>query len=314
MKRFPTNVTIWDAIAWSKDLRAALIKILQEPEVYEADVTELQAQALDALAAEELFTVNKDLLEAHRLSRLAEATGSGINCPERREISYEANAIGEVISRSISLPPAYMQLPFYREEHRVERLETFVVAHYGSDDLGKGEASKPIILYQGDLLPCRPFEDGSGWSKSTPITLVPVQEMDGISGRTRELCRKLGVPQMQEPARQEFFHQMWYPEQLRRQTPSCEKDTRGVCYGHEAECDAYYTVNTVGLAPLPNHCLPMGNLLPPLQSRNKGRPPSSYQMGRRVKRHLKAKGVLDVRWCSVLSVRALLRLVRKQTP
>ncbi|MQL69838.1 hypothetical protein Taro_002103 [Colocasia esculenta] len=154
MKWFPTNITIWDAIAWSKELRTALVKILQEPEVYEADVTELQAQALEALVAElyfgeppgkpataskgkekqnadanqanqdqeeeELFTVNKDLLEARRLSRLAESTTPGSSCPERREINYEANTVGEIINRSISLPPAYMQLPFHREEQWVE--------------------------------------------------------------------------------------------------------------------------------------------------------------------------------------------------
>ncbi|MQL77134.1 hypothetical protein Taro_009523 [Colocasia esculenta] len=61
MKRFPANVNIWDTIAWSKELRAALIKILQEPEVYEAHVTELQTQALEALATEVTFS-DKDML------------------------------------------------------------------------------------------------------------------------------------------------------------------------------------------------------------------------------------------------------------
>lgn len=41
MKRIPTYVTISEAIAWSKELREALIKVLQEPEVYEAHVTKL---------------------------------------------------------------------------------------------------------------------------------------------------------------------------------------------------------------------------------------------------------------------------------
>ncbi|MQL85696.1 hypothetical protein Taro_018222, partial [Colocasia esculenta] len=51
---------------------------------------------------EELFIVNKDLLEIHRLGRLSESTEPGPSCPKRRKINYEANAIGEAINQSIS--------------------------------------------------------------------------------------------------------------------------------------------------------------------------------------------------------------------
>ncbi|MQL89635.1 hypothetical protein Taro_022219, partial [Colocasia esculenta] len=253
MKRFPTNITIWDAIAWSKDLRAALVKILQEPEVYEADVTELQAQALEALVAElylgeplgeqataskgkekqnvdanqasqgqeeeELFTVNKDLLEAQRLSRLAESTTPGPSCPERREINYEANAIGEIINRSIFLPPAYMQLLFHREEQWVERLKTFIVTHYRNDSLEKGETPKPIIFYKGDPLPHGPLEDDFGWSHTTQTAPEPVQEMDDMPEHIKKLCQRQKIAQMQDPSRREYFHQLWHPKQLRGQPP-----------------------------------------------------------------------------------------------
>ncbi|MQL81428.1 hypothetical protein Taro_013886 [Colocasia esculenta] len=283
IKRFPTNITVWDAIAWSKELRTALVKILQEPEVYEADVTELQAQALEALVAEppgkpataskgkekqnadanqasqdqeeeELFTVNKDLLEARRLSRLAESTTPGPSCPERHEINYEANTVGEIINRSISLPPAYMQLPFHREEQWVERLKTFIVTHYRNDSLKKGEKPKPIIFYKGDPLPYGPLEDDFGWSRTTQVAPEPVQEMDDMPEHIKQLCQRQKIAQMQNPSRREYFHQLWYPKQLRMQPPYCAKDTRGLGYGQEAECKAYYTVNTVGLAPSPNHC------------------------------------------------------------
>ncbi|MQL69832.1 hypothetical protein Taro_002109 [Colocasia esculenta] len=332
MKRFPTSITIWDAIAWSKDLRTALVKILQEPEVYEADVTELQAQALEALVAEvtfsdkdmllptlyhnrplymqgkvnghelnrilvdpgasinimplktfkalepataskgkekqnadanqasqgqeeeELFTVNKDLLEAHRLSRLAESTTPGPSCPERHEINYEANAIGEIINRSISLSLAYMQILFHKEEQWVERLKTFLVTHYRNDSLEKGETPKPIIFYKGDPLPYGPLEDDFGWSQTTQIAPEPVQEMDDMPEHIKKLCRRQKIAQMQDPSRREYFHQLWYPKQLRGQPPYCAKDTRGLGYGQEAEYEAYYAVNTVGLVPLPDHC------------------------------------------------------------
>ncbi|MQM17920.1 hypothetical protein Taro_050902 [Colocasia esculenta] len=279
MKWFPTNITIWDAIAWSKELRMALVKILQEPEVYEADVTELQAQALEALVAEpataskgkekqnadanqagqdqeeeELFTVNKDLLEAHRLGRLAESTMPGPSCPERREINYEANTVGEIINRSISLPPAYMQLPFHREEQWVERLKTFIVTHYRNDSLKKGETPKPIIFYKGDPLPYGPLEDDFGWSPTTQVAPEPVQEMDDMPEHIKQLCQRQKIAQMQDPSRREYFHQLWYPKQLRRQPPYCAKDTRGLGYGQAAECGAHYTVYTIGLAPSPNHC------------------------------------------------------------
>ncbi|MQM10668.1 hypothetical protein Taro_043563 [Colocasia esculenta] len=268
MKRFPTNITIWDAIAWSKELRTALVKILQEPELYFGEPPGKPATAskgkekqnADANQAsqdqeeEELFTVNKDLLEARRLSRLAESTTPGPSCSERREINYEANTVGEIINRSISLPPAYMQLPFHREEQWVERLKTFIVTHYRNDSLKKGKTPKPIIFYKGDPLPYGPLEDDFGWSQVTQVAPEPVQEMDDMHEHIKQLCQRQKIAQMQDPSRREYFHQLWYPKQLRGQPPYCAKDTRGLGYGQAAECEAYYTVNTVGLAPSPNHC------------------------------------------------------------
>ncbi|MQL97977.1 hypothetical protein Taro_030666 [Colocasia esculenta] len=298
MKRFPTNITIWDAIAWSKELRVALIKILQEPEVYEADVTELQAQALEALTAElyfgeppsksttaskgkekqnadagqasqdrdekDLFTVNKDLLKVHRLGRLVESTESGPSCPERREINYEVNAIGKVINWSISLPLAYVQLPFHREEQWVERLKTFIVTHYINDSLKKGETPKPIIFYKGDPLPYRPLEDDFGWSRTTQVALEPVQEMDDMPEHIKKLCQRQKIAQVQDHSRREYFHQLWYLKQLRGQPPYCAKDTRGLGYAQGTDFEAYYAVNTVGLVPSPDHCLSGGQ--PPTSS------------------------------------------------
>ncbi|MQL78136.1 hypothetical protein Taro_010569 [Colocasia esculenta] len=42
--RFPTNLSIWDALALSKELREAFIAALQEPEVYEAHVAEMKEE------------------------------------------------------------------------------------------------------------------------------------------------------------------------------------------------------------------------------------------------------------------------------
>ncbi|MQL72347.1 hypothetical protein Taro_004684 [Colocasia esculenta] len=292
MKRFPTNITIWDAIAWSKELRTALVKILQEPEVYEAD----EKQNADANQAsqdrdeEELFTVNKDLLEAHRLSRLAESTELGPSCPERREINYEANAIGEIINRSISLPPAYMQLPFHREEQWVERLKTFVVTHYRTDSLEEGETPKPILFYKGDPLPYGPLEDDFGWSRATQVAPEPVQEMDDMPEHIKKLCQRQKIAQMQDPSRREYFHQLWYPKQLRGQPPYCAKDTLGG-WAMVRKGNARPTIRSTPLGSHPHLIitLPVGNLLPPLQGRSKGRLPSSHQTGRCAERHLKAK-------------------------
>ncbi|MQM07776.1 hypothetical protein Taro_040625 [Colocasia esculenta] len=213
---------------------------------------------------EELFTVNKDLLEVHRLGRLVESTESGPSCPERHEINYEANAIGEVINRSISLPLAYVQLPFHREEQWVERLKTFIVAHYRNDSLKKGETPKPIIFYKGDPLPYGPLEDDFGWSRTTQVALEPVQEMDDMPEHIKKLCQRQKIAQMQDPSRREYFHQLWYSKQLRGQPPYCAKDTRGLGYGQGTDVEAYYAVNTIGLVPSPDHCLSSGQ--PPTPS------------------------------------------------
>ncbi|MQL88686.1 hypothetical protein Taro_021251 [Colocasia esculenta] len=61
LQSLPVNITVWEAIAWSKDLRETLIKILQEPENYEAHMANFQAQACEALAANVTFT-DEDLL------------------------------------------------------------------------------------------------------------------------------------------------------------------------------------------------------------------------------------------------------------
>ncbi|MQL81678.1 hypothetical protein Taro_014147 [Colocasia esculenta] len=61
LKSLPVNITVWEAIAWSKDLRETLVKILQEPETYEAHMADFQAQAYEAMAANVTFT-DEDLL------------------------------------------------------------------------------------------------------------------------------------------------------------------------------------------------------------------------------------------------------------
>ncbi|MQM22937.1 hypothetical protein Taro_055996, partial [Colocasia esculenta] len=50
LQSLPVNITIWEAIAWSKDLRETLVKILQEPEAYKAHMANFQEQAYEALA------------------------------------------------------------------------------------------------------------------------------------------------------------------------------------------------------------------------------------------------------------------------
>lgn len=62
MKRFSTNITIWEANSWSKELREALIKILHKYEVYEAHVAELQPQAFEAFVASATFSEDMLLL------------------------------------------------------------------------------------------------------------------------------------------------------------------------------------------------------------------------------------------------------------
>ncbi|MQL99182.1 hypothetical protein Taro_031907 [Colocasia esculenta] len=61
LKSLPVNMTVWEAIAWSKDLRETLVKILPEPETYEAHMANFQAQAYEALAANVTFT-DEDML------------------------------------------------------------------------------------------------------------------------------------------------------------------------------------------------------------------------------------------------------------
>ncbi|MQM12333.1 hypothetical protein Taro_045248 [Colocasia esculenta] len=64
LKSLPINITVWEAIAWSKDLRETLVKILQEPETYEAHMANFQAQAYEALAANVTFTDEDVLLSS----------------------------------------------------------------------------------------------------------------------------------------------------------------------------------------------------------------------------------------------------------
>ncbi|MQM14721.1 hypothetical protein Taro_047656 [Colocasia esculenta] len=61
LKSLPVNITVWEGIAWSKDLRETLVKILQGPETYEAHMADFQAQVYEALAANVTFT-EKDML------------------------------------------------------------------------------------------------------------------------------------------------------------------------------------------------------------------------------------------------------------
>ncbi|MQL99771.1 hypothetical protein Taro_032495 [Colocasia esculenta] len=58
LKSLPVNITVWEAIAWSKYLRETLVKILQEPETYEAHMADFQAQVYEALA--EIFTFTEE--------------------------------------------------------------------------------------------------------------------------------------------------------------------------------------------------------------------------------------------------------------
>ncbi|MQL84426.1 hypothetical protein Taro_016941 [Colocasia esculenta] len=306
MKRFPTNITIWDAIAWSKDLRTALVKILQEPELYLGEPLGGPATAskgkekqnADANHAsqgqeeEELFTVNKDLLEAHRLSRLAESTTPGPSCPERREINYEANAIGEIINRSISLPPAYMQLLSHREEQWVERLKTFIVTHYRNDSLEKGETPKPIIFYKGDPLPHGPLEDDFGWSHTTQTAPEPVQKMDDMPEHIKKLCQGKRLHKCKIPRDGSTSTSCGTRSNSEGNPPIVQKTLGG--WAMVRRRNARPTIRSTPSGSRPHLIIapPMGDLLPSLQNHSRGRPPSFYQMGRRVKKRLKAKGSL----------------------
>ncbi|MQL88404.1 hypothetical protein Taro_020960 [Colocasia esculenta] len=60
--RFPTNLSIWDALALSKELREAFIAALQEPEIYEAHVAEMKEEMYETLTASMTFTEDDMLL------------------------------------------------------------------------------------------------------------------------------------------------------------------------------------------------------------------------------------------------------------
>ena len=45
MKKYPGNLTIWDALSLSKELREALITILNETEIYEVHAAEYRELA-----------------------------------------------------------------------------------------------------------------------------------------------------------------------------------------------------------------------------------------------------------------------------
>ncbi|MQM08656.1 hypothetical protein Taro_041512 [Colocasia esculenta] len=70
LKSLSVNITVWEAIASSKDLRETLVKILQEPETYEAHIADFQAQAYEVLAANVTFTDEDMLLSSPCHNRL----------------------------------------------------------------------------------------------------------------------------------------------------------------------------------------------------------------------------------------------------
>ena len=62
MKKYPGNLTIWDALSLSKELREALITILNEPEIYEVHAAEYRELAYETYATTVTFTEEDMLL------------------------------------------------------------------------------------------------------------------------------------------------------------------------------------------------------------------------------------------------------------
>ncbi|MQM09243.1 hypothetical protein Taro_042118, partial [Colocasia esculenta] len=144
LQSLPVNITVWEAIAWSKDLRETLVKILQEPEIYETHMANFQSQAYNETG--ELFVVNKSLAKLP-------ANTSQTTRPERRSISYEADHISQVISGSIPLPSNCMQICSLKQEQSVRRLKTSVVTYQRKERRKNAKkVTKPILFYKGELI------------------------------------------------------------------------------------------------------------------------------------------------------------------
>lgn len=136
-----------------------------EPSIKVKDKGKQKLDAEEEEDEEKLFVVNKDLARLHWLNIQVNTVNTKSVLLERREINFEANPIIRAIGKRISLPPACMQLPFQREEYKVEQLKTFIVTFQRKGKKKNNKAAKCIVFYRGDLVPQAPHEDDFGWSE-----------------------------------------------------------------------------------------------------------------------------------------------------
>ncbi|MQM07124.1 hypothetical protein Taro_039959 [Colocasia esculenta] len=134
LKSLPVNITVWEAIAWSKDLRETLVKIFQEPETYEAHMANFQAQVYEALAANVTFTEEDMLLSSPYHNRPLYMKGQ-VNSNELNRILIDPGASINLMPyktfESLHLMP-YMQQVLPNSTQRISK---------ASQPAQKGEAS-----------------------------------------------------------------------------------------------------------------------------------------------------------------------------
>ncbi|MQM23717.1 hypothetical protein Taro_056784, partial [Colocasia esculenta] len=173
LQSLPVNITVWEAIAWSKDLRETLVKILQEPEIYEAHMTNFQAQAYEALAANITFT-DEDLL---------------LSSPYHNRPLYMKGKINNMQLNRILICSL-------KQEQSVRRLKTFVVTYQRKERRKNArKAAKPILFYKGELILQNYTGDDFGWEDTSNNQLESIQEMADMPEKIKEMCKKHKIPQ-----------------------------------------------------------------------------------------------------------------------
>ena len=150
-----------------------------------------------------------------------------------------AQAINQLTTSGILIPPRHIPARPRKEIGTVESLKTFIVPK---------KKGKRTVFYKGEAEPRVPVKRESWGASQFTGGMEAVPEMYDMPNHVKHMCRKQKIPQQQSNARSELFQAVWYPKQVWGQLPFPRNDTRGLGYGKEDEPMVYYAVNMISIA------------------------------------------------------------------